>query len=336
MHILPQSPPKELSRTPHFEIMKQIALLIALLVVLACGGGGGGGGTGGGTNNGVTLNVNSANLAFAQALGLVAQVPGVASQTVSWAVTGGSIAPTGASSATYTSPSTPGTFTITARSIVDSSKFATCVVNVSQIGVSIDPSAVTLGPGRTTLITGTVTGATNTTVNFAATGGTFTRVNSRQINYTAPTTLGIYTIVASAAADSTKTATCAVTVANVGSNGTVTGQVHREGTTTGVPNIVVAFYNSAGSELGRATTGADGRFSASVPVAAVRFHLIPNSLTPIYYAQYTYVGLRYTALVLSCSAPLPVLSAGNTTALPGGIDVNLASDPPPPPPNGCS
>ncbi|MEQ1822414.1 MAG: hypothetical protein ABL949_07885 [Fimbriimonadaceae bacterium] len=317
--------------------MKRLALFIAVLIVLACGGGGGGtGGGGGGSNNGVTLNVNSANIAFAQTLNLVAQVPGISSQTVTWSVTGGTIAPTGASSATYTSPSTAGTFTITARSVVDTAKFATCVVSVSQVGVSIDPPAVTLGPGRSTVITGTVTGATNTTVNFSASAGSISRINSRQINYTAPTVLGNYTVTASAAANSSKTATCNVTVANVGNNGTVTGQVRREGTTTGVPNATVAFYNSAGAELGRATTGADGRFSASVPITATRFHIITSSITPAYYAQYTYSGLRYTTLVISCSAPLPVLSAGSTTPLPNGVDLNLSSDPPPPPPNGCS
>ncbi|MEQ1932370.1 MAG: hypothetical protein ABL962_00625, partial [Fimbriimonadaceae bacterium] len=177
---------------------------------------------------------------------------------------------------------------------------------------------------------------TSTTVNFFASAGTISRINSRQINYTAPTVPGNYTVTASAASDASKTATCQITVANVGNNGTVTGQVRREGTTTGVNGIVVAFYNASGAELGRATTGSDGRFSVSVPVAAVRFHVIPSSLTPAFYAQYTYGGLRYTALVSSCSAPLPVLSAGGTTALPSGIEVNLSSEPPPPPPNGCS
>jgi len=318
--------------------MKRVGLFIAILIALACGGGGGGGvgGGGGGQNSGVVLNVNNANLGFGQTLNLAATVPGVTSQVVTWTATGGTITPTGASTATYTAPSVAGSFTIRATSSASPTRFATCVVNVSSIGVTIDPTATTLGPGKTTIFTGNVSGATSTTVNFSATGGTITRLSATEARYTAPSTVGTYTVTASAAADPSKKASATVTVANVGDNATVTGSVRLENSATGVGSVIVAFYNNSGAELGRVTTGTDGRFTAVIPVSARRFHVISSSLTPNYYAQYTYGALRYSSLLGGCTAPLPTLSAGTTTALPTSIFVNPASDPPPPPPNGCS
>lgn len=319
--------------------MKRVGLFLAVLLAIGCGGGGGstsGGGGGGGTgqNAGVNLNINNANLGFGQVLNLVATVPTITSQVVTWTTTGGTITPTGASSATYTAPSSAGTFTITARSSASPSLFATCVVKVASVGVTIDPVSTTLSPGKQTIFTGVVSGATSTTVNFSATGGTIVRINNTQARYTAPSATGTYTVTASSASDPTKKATATVTVANLGSNTTVTGYVRVDGSVTGVGNVQVAFFNASGTELGRVTTGADGRFSATVPSTAKRFHVIGSSLIN-YYSQFTYGSLRYSALINSCSAPLPALVAGSTVALPSSIFVNESSEPPPPPPNGC-
>lgn len=317
--------------------MKRVGLFIAVLFALACGGGGGGvtGGGGGGGNNGVVLNVNNATLGFGQILNLTATVPGISSQVVTWSANGGTITPTGASSATYTAPQTAGTFTITARSSASPSLFGTAVVSVSSVGITIDPTATTLGPGKSTIFTGTVSGATNVTANFSATGGTFVRINASQATYTAPSTPGTYTVTVTAAANPAKKASATVTVANLGSNATITGSVRLDGTVTGVPGVIVAFFNASGAELGRVTTGADGRFTATVPASARRFHLISTSLQPAHYPQFTYANLRYSALIINCSAALPSLTAGSTTALPTSIFVNSSSEPPPPPPNGC-
>lgn len=317
--------------------MKRFCLLLAVIIIAACGGGGGGGSStgGGGGNSGVNLNVNNASLGFGQTLNLVATVPGVSSQTVTWTSTGGTITPTGASTATYTAPGVAGTYTITARSAAEPTKTGTVVVNVSQVGVTIDPTATTLGLGKSTLFTVNVTGATNTTANLTATGGSVTRIDANHFTYTAPNTAGNYTLTGSAQADSTKKATAKVTVANLGSNATVTGAVRVDGTVNGVPNVSVAFYDASGVELGRVSTGADGKFSATVPATAKRFGVVGSTLQPGYYAQFSYGALRYSGLITTCTAPLPTLTAGNTVALPASIYVNQASEPPPPPPNGC-
>jgi fibronectin type 3 domain-containing protein len=62
--------------------------------------------------------------------------------------------------------------------------------------------------GGTQQFTGTVTGSTNTSINWAATGGTISSLGY----YTAPSTAGTYTVTATSAADATKSASAAITV----------------------------------------------------------------------------------------------------------------------------
>jgi hypothetical protein len=321
-------------------MLKRLALLLAVLTVLACGGGGSGGtsggGTTGGTNSGVNLNSNSASLAFNQTFNLVASVPGVSSQTVNWVATGGTITPTSATTATFTSPAAAGTFTITARSVIDTAKFATCIVTVAQVGITIEPDAVQLGPGAKTIFIAPVTGSTNPNVTWTTTGGSIRVLSAGRMEYTAPTLSGNYTVTATAAANTNRRATASITVANVGANAIVQGRAIVDGSTLGVAGASIAFYNSAGLELGRVTTGTDGRFTATIPSTARRFHVVPSSINETqFYRSYEYANFRYTMLVSSCTAPLPTLTAGGTTILPTDVRIPRASDPPPPPPNGC-
>lgn len=315
------------------------AAVIAIAIIFGCGGGGGGGGTsgggGGGTDNGVSLTPKSAALAFGQVLSITGVVPGQANQVIRWSATGGSIAPTGASSAQYTAPNTAGTYVITGRADANQNLFGTCVVTVSQVGVSIDPISTTVAPGGNVAFTATVTGATNQNVNFTATGGTITKVGNVG-TYNAGTTPGVFSVTATSVADPSKKATASVTIANTGANATVTGRVVQDGTQSGIAGIIVAFYNSTGSEVARVTTGADGRFTRLVPTSARRFHLIASSIPAAYYKAFSYAGTRYTPLVPSCSVPLPTLTAGQTYAMPVSVMVPSAAEPPPPPPNGCS
>lgn len=318
-------------------IVRALAAALAVALVLACGGGGGGagGGGGGGGNQGVTLNLYAASLAFGQTLNLTGSVPGVANQVILWSASGGSIAPTGPSSATYTAPSVAGTYTITATSDADHNKRATVSVTVSSVGISIDPPAVTLGPNAQTTFTATVVGATNTAATFTCSGGTITQSGPARATYRAPATIGSYTVTAKATANTTKIATATVTVANVGSNATVTGKVVVDGTQSGIQGITVAFYNVSGSEVARATTNVSGNFNATVPTTARRWHLVASSIPAAFYKAYSYAGIRYAPLVPSCSVPLPTLTPGNPYNLPGLINVPSAAEPPPPPPNGC-
>ncbi len=82
------------------------------------------------------------------------------------------------------------------------------MVNVPTTGaVSLTPTSAYLYPGQTATFTATVSGGG--TVNYTATGGTITSGGV----YTAGTTAGAFSVVATNAADPTKTATVPVTVA---------------------------------------------------------------------------------------------------------------------------
>lgn len=318
-------------------MIRFFAAVVAVGLVLACGGGGGGGtgGGGGGSNNGVTLNTNTASLSFNQTLNLTGTVPGVANQVILWSATGGSITPTGPSSATYTAPAVAGTYTITGTADADHNKTGKCVVTVSQIGISIDPPTVTIAPNVQVNYNATVVGTGNTNATFTATGGTIVQTGPHSARFTAPANLGSYNVIAKASADASKTATANVTVANVGQSATVTGKVVIDGTQAGIPNVIVTFYNAAGSEVARATTNAGGNFSGQVPITARRWHILASSLSSSYYKAYSYAGIRYSALVPTCTVPLPTLVAGTSYNLPGLIMVPNTAQPPPPPPNGC-
>lgn len=104
--------------------------------------------------------------------------------------------------------------------------------------------------------------------------------------------------------------------------------------------VKVVFYNAAGVESSRVTTQYNGTFRASVPATATMFNFDTASLpTSRYFRSFTFQAKRYSALIKSCSAPLPALTNGTTTAL-GIITVDASHtngvlNPPPPPPNGC-
>lgn len=317
-------------------MIKRIALVLALVTAIACGGGGGdsgGGSGGGGTNKGVTMNVNSANLAFGQTLYLKGTITGASTgDYLEWSANGGKVDPLSSTEATYTAPSQAGTYTVTARSNSDPNKYGTVVISVSQVGISIAPQSVMVGPGTSTTFTATVTGSTNTGVIWSNSGGSFTSTNNNTAVWKAPTTNGTYTVTASSAANSNIKAVATITVGNVGSMANISGKVVLEGSTTGVSGVQVAFYNSAGTELSRLTTNSTGAFSGSIPNTAKRFSLVPGSLVA-YYKIFGYGSFRYNALVTTCTAPLPALTSGSATMQ--NIRITPTFEAPPPPPNGC-
>ena len=78
----------------------------------------------------------------------------------------------------------------------------------SSVVVSISPTSASLSTGGTQQFTATVTGTSNTAVTWLATGGT---VSSGGL-YTAPGTAGNYTVTATSAANTTKSASATVAV----------------------------------------------------------------------------------------------------------------------------
>ncbi|HEY3269851.1 MAG TPA: right-handed parallel beta-helix repeat-containing protein [Geothrix sp.] len=179
---------------------------------------------------GVALSPGSTSLTTGATAVFTATVTGATVTTVSWSVDGvangnttvGTLTGTG-NSVTYTAPATAGSHTLVATSVADGTKSASSAITVqapaATLSVALSPSATTLSTGATTSFSATVTGSTNTAVSWMvdgvangnATVGVLTGTGNT-VTYTAPTSAGSHTLVATSIADGTKSASAAVTV----------------------------------------------------------------------------------------------------------------------------
>jgi hypothetical protein len=101
--------------------------------------------------------------------------------------------------------------TVTATSSADSTKSASATITVSQstqVSISVSPYTANIQTGGQQQFTASVLGTSNTGVAWKATAGTVTMSGL----YTAPSTAGTYTVTATSAADSTKSASSTITV----------------------------------------------------------------------------------------------------------------------------
>ena len=96
--------------------------------------------------------------------------------------------------------------------------FATSSGAPAPVAVTINPIAATVLVSATQQFTATVTGSTNTGVTWTATGGTVAAGGL----YTAPATAGSFTVTATSMADTTKSASAAITVTTQ-SSGAING-----------------------------------------------------------------------------------------------------------------
>jgi hypothetical protein len=155
----------------------------------------------------VSLSPQTAYLQPAQQTQFTASVSGTIDTAVTWKTSGGTVT----SSGLYTAPSLSGTYTVTATSSADSSKSSSATIKVSQptqVSISVSPGTATIRTGGQQQFTASVLGTSNTSVAWKATGGTVTTTGL----YTAPSTAGTYTVTATTAADSTKSASATITV----------------------------------------------------------------------------------------------------------------------------
>lgn len=156
----------------------------------------------------VSVAPASANIATGATQQFTATVSGSANTAVTWSATGGTISASGV----YTAPSTAATYTVKATSVADPSKSASATVTVTAapaVAVAVSPTSASVQPGATKQFTANVTGTTNTAVTWSATGGTISAGGL----YIAPATAGNYTVRATSVADTSKSASAAVTVA---------------------------------------------------------------------------------------------------------------------------
>ena len=103
------------------------------------------------------------------------------------------------------------------------SRFDTCLVSMfaagaltpvtppppTTVSLTLSPSTASLQPGQQAQFTATVSGTSNSTVNWAVSGGTISSTGL----YKAPSATGTHTVTATSAADPTKSSSATITVA---------------------------------------------------------------------------------------------------------------------------
>jgi len=165
-------------------------------------------------------------------------------------------------SAIYTAPAAGGSHTITATSVADNTKSATCAVTINAVGVSVTPKTANMNTGASTAITAT---PVNTTLAWDVDGitngnssvGTLS-VSGNTATYTAPSTAGSHTITATAIADNTKFDSCVATVAAPNSVVSVTLNNSSVSLMAGISQSLTATVNVTGSAATTVTWTVDG------------------------------------------------------------------------------
>lgn len=165
----------------------------------------------------VTVKPNTVQLPTAHTYQFKAQVKGTADQRVRWVVDGGAEAGRISESGLYTSPSrflTPGTVTVRAISMADSSKSSTTTVRIGAVGIKLKPTQATLRHGGSQRFEAKVLGSPNTGVLWKVLGEDMGEISPSGVYTTPPsmTTPTVVTVVASCAADPTKTASARIRI----------------------------------------------------------------------------------------------------------------------------
>jgi hypothetical protein len=166
-----------------------------------------------------------------------------------------------ATSVTYTAPaSVPAipTVTLTATSVLDTSKKASATITVTSstgtVSVTISPKRGGLTIGQTLAVTATVTndvGSAGVTWSASGTGclgascGAFTNVTKTSATYTAPSAAGSYTITATSVASSGASASATIGVTNLAGVVTYHNDLLRDGTNTSEYALTTSLVTTA-------------------------------------------------------------------------------------------
>ena len=161
----------------------------------------------------VTVSPTTATLVLGQQQQFTAKVSGTTKTAVTWSSTsgGGVIGGTGL----YTSPLTPGTYTVKASLNSDTTKFGTATVTVvKNVQVSLNPTSATVYGGDQISVSSTVTGGVNNVlgVTWTISGGTLQNSGPTWLTMTVPSTPGTFIVTATSVEDPTKSASLPVTV----------------------------------------------------------------------------------------------------------------------------
>lgn len=174
----------------------------------------------------------------------------------------------------------------------------------APVGLSVSPATVSLGIGETQIFTATVTGSTNTGVTWSVQEGTAGGVINANGQYTAPSTIGTYHIIATSQANATRTVSLPVTVHTLVSIAPATANLATGGvqiftaTVTGSTNTGVTWSVQEGPAGG--VIDANGKYTA--PGTVGTYHIVATSQ-----ADGTQVGT-----IVAVTIPVPKGSATGT------------------------
>jgi len=169
----------------------------------------------------VAITPTSSSLGGGSTQQFTATVTGTANTAVTWTLTGlGTLSASGL----YTAPATVSavsTSTVKATSVADPTKSASATVTLNPVSLTVAPTAATVATGVVQQFTATVSFASNTSVtwqvnNFAGGNATVGTISTSGL-YTAPAAVpnpAVVTVKAISQADTTKSSTASVTVAN--------------------------------------------------------------------------------------------------------------------------
>ena len=144
-----------------------------------------------------------------------ATVTGTTNTAVLFSATGGSFDNPSSNTPTYTAPTAPGTYTVTATSQADVSQKASVTFTVPGISIVVSPSTPTFNVNSTHPFTATVTGSANTAVTFSVQGINGTPSSGATITpggAFSATQAGTYQVIATSQADNQTTGSTVVTV----------------------------------------------------------------------------------------------------------------------------
>jgi hypothetical protein len=163
-----------------------------------------------------------------------ATVTGALNTQVTWSIVEGAVGGTIGTGGAYSAPPAAGSFTVLARSVIDTTKqdTASVTVNPAPIVVSISPTSVSVPSAGQQHFTASAANSDGGVVFSVTAGGVGGAVDPFG-NYTAPTTgTGTDFVVATSQQDPTKTAQATVVVCNVGVSCTPPGNACKVGTYT--------------------------------------------------------------------------------------------------------
>jgi hypothetical protein len=164
----------------------------------------------------IFLNQTAVTIDVGNQFTFVANVTGTVNTGVSWVVQEGTSGGSITSSGLYTAPGTDGTFHVIATSVADSTQTITATVTVATLMVSVSPASNVLGPQGVRDFSATVNTSLNTNVTWSVQEGAAGGAITASGQYTAPTTTGLFHVVATSVQDPGRSGIANVTVVTSG------------------------------------------------------------------------------------------------------------------------